>query len=118
MQDPGNASKQVFTVTYDLPLRRRRQRVLLGIGQKSDRNNMILPKEEWSNQDQCFLELYPRTNKVLLYNISKRKNISLRYNDGIEQLLNKEPRQCVVLQDRPSILRIGGKDGAEFDLKL
>jgi hypothetical protein len=117
MQDPGDASKQVFTVTYDLPSRRRRQRVLLGIGRKSDRNDMILPKEEWSNQDRCFLELHPRTNEVLLHDTSKRKNTSLRYNDGIEQLPNKEPRQCVVLQDRPSILRIGGKDGAEFDLK-
>jgi hypothetical protein len=104
MQDPGDASKQVFTVTYDLPSRRRRQRVLLGISRKSDRNNMILPKEEWSNQDRCFLELHPRTNEVLLHDTSKRKNTSLRYNDGIEQLPNKEPRQYVVLQDRPSIL--------------
>jgi hypothetical protein len=110
MPVPGDASKKVFKITYDLASRRREARVLLGIGRNPDRNDIILPKEEWSKHDRCHLELNPRTNVVLLHDTSKRKNTSLRYDDGVEQLPDKEPRQCVVLQDRHAILRIGGQD--------
>ena len=99
MRDPGDASKQALRVTYDLPSRRKtNQHVLLGIGRDPNDNDMILPKEEgWSKQNRCYFNLYPTTKEVLLHDTSKRKNISLRYDDGIEQLPNKEPRQCVVL---------------------
>ena len=118
MQAPDDPSKQALRATYDLPSRRKtKQCVLLGIGRDSDNNDIILPKEEWSKQNRCHFELHPRTHELLLHDTSKRKNTSLRYDDGIEQLPNKEPRQCVVLQDRESIFRIGGKGGAEFILK-
>jgi len=99
MRDPGDASKQALRVTYDLPSRRKtNQHVLLGIGRDPNDNDMILPKEEgWSKQNRCHFELHPRTHELLLHDTSKRKNTSLRYDDGIEQLPNKEPRQCVVL---------------------
>jgi hypothetical protein len=86
MRDPGDASKQALRVTYDLPLRRKtNQHILLGIGRDPNNNNMILPKEEgWSKQNRCHFELHPRTHELLLHDTSKRKNTSLRYNDGIE----------------------------------
>jgi hypothetical protein len=115
MQDPDDPSKQALRVTYDLPLRKQTKGVLLSIGRHSG-NDILLPKG-WSKQNRCYFDLQPRTNEVLLHDTSRRNNTSLRYDDGIEQIQNKTPRQCVVLLDRESIFRIGGREGAEFLLK-
>jgi hypothetical protein len=109
-QDPDDPSKRALIVSFDRPSKI--PGYLVRFGRNVDTNDIILPKG-WSRTDQCYLDVHPTTEEVLLHDISSRGNTSLRDLDGTEQI-RKIPRQCVVLLGRDSILRIGR---AEFLLK-
>jgi hypothetical protein len=79
--------------------------VILKFGRCVLTNDVILGKG-WSKMDQCYFDLHPVTQEVLLHDVSTRQNTQLWDKDGTAQI-RKNPRQCVVLLDREWILQMG-----------
>jgi hypothetical protein len=109
-RDPDDPSKPLLRVGFHMPSKT--PGVLIKFGRCVLTNDVVLGKG-WSKINQCYFDLHPVTQEVLLHDVSTRQNTQLRDKDGTEQI-RKRPRQCVVLQDREWILQIGR---AEFLLK-
>jgi hypothetical protein len=109
-RDPDDPSKRLLRVGFHL--RSKTPGVLIKFGRCVLTNDVILGKG-WSKIDQCYLDMHPVTQEVLLHDVSTRQNTQLWDKYGAEQI-RKSPRQCVVLLDREWYLQIGR---AKFLLK-
>jgi hypothetical protein len=109
-RDPDDPSKRLLRFGFHLPSKI--PGYLAKFGRCALTNDVIL-RNGWSKIDQCYFDLHPSTEEVLLHDVSTRGNTQLRDKDMTEQI-GKSPLQCVVLLDREWIFQIGR---AEFLLK-
>jgi hypothetical protein len=87
----NNPSKQFLRVGTNQPLNFPGN--LLQFGQ-NPLNDVILGKG-WSKDNQCYFNVYPTTQELLLHNISLRSNTEL-WDKDIPNLLGKIPWICIV----------------------